>query len=294
MTRIPSVSVVIPVFNRAHCLERAVRSVMNQTLPVTEVIIIDDGSTDGSVELGKQLESTFDTVRFIGQANSGPGAARNLGVENSVGEWIAFLDSDDEWVPDKNRLSVERIVCDPDLTLVHTAVLADDGATLVNKNDRVFREDPVSMLSNFGIKTSSVMILKTLIQAVGGFSSDLRMCEDFELFWKVIVRGGRIGYCEKGLVNVYDSEDGLMASEDIIERYKKDLLAIIRVIDWMSNQEINRDYSSALGRLRRTRVREVFVGTLKSGRIRDIFETVLFCYRMSGGVLGFTKALSKY
>lgn len=95
------VSALIPAFNRRTYIGRAIDSVMRQTVPVDEILVIDDGSTDGTAEA---VESRYgNAVRVVRQANTGPGGARRHGILEAGGEWIAFLDSDDEWLPDRNN-----------------------------------------------------------------------------------------------------------------------------------------------------------------------------------------------
>jgi glycosyltransferase involved in cell wall biosynthesis len=94
------VSAVIPAFNRRDYLPRAIDSALAQTLPVDEILVVDDGSTDGTAEF---LQSRYGSrVRVVGQANCGVAGARRRGVQEARGEWVAFLDSDDEWLPDRN------------------------------------------------------------------------------------------------------------------------------------------------------------------------------------------------
>ncbi|HBJ37783.1 MAG TPA: hypothetical protein DDZ51_24110 [Planctomycetaceae bacterium] len=98
-----SISVVVPCFNRASILGRAIKSALNQSMPPDEVIVVDDGSSDKSAMVAR----TFgERVRVIQQANAGAAAARNRGIEVAVGEWIAFLDSDDLWHPEKLRMQL--------------------------------------------------------------------------------------------------------------------------------------------------------------------------------------------
>src|SRR5256885_6424615 len=100
MTHLMKVSAVIPTYNRRDYIRRAIDRVLAQTVPVDEIVVIDDGSTDGAAEL---IKSTYGSrVRVVQQANSGFCAARRRGVHEAKGEWIAFLDSDDEWTSDRN------------------------------------------------------------------------------------------------------------------------------------------------------------------------------------------------
>ena len=94
----PSISVIIPLYNKARYIERAIFSVLKQTYQDYEIIIVDDGSTDGSADIVKSIND--ERIRYVWQENSGPGAARNKGIALSLGEIIAFLDADDEWEPE--------------------------------------------------------------------------------------------------------------------------------------------------------------------------------------------------
>jgi Glycosyl transferase family 2 len=101
------ISAVIPTFNRRSHILRAIQSILAQTAPVSEVVIVDDGSTDGTAE---EIERKFgNLVRVVRQINQGVSGARHRGVLEAQGDWIAFLDSDDEWTPDRNRILQEAI-----------------------------------------------------------------------------------------------------------------------------------------------------------------------------------------
>ena len=99
MAASPQVSVVIPTYNRAHILGRAIDSVLQQTHRDLELIIVDDGSSDGTAALVRGIEDP--RVRYVHQQNRGVSAARNRGIAEARAEWLAFLDSDDEWLPQK-------------------------------------------------------------------------------------------------------------------------------------------------------------------------------------------------
>lgn len=122
------VSAVIPAFNRRAYIVRAVDSVLRQTVPVDEVIVIDDGSTDGTSEV---VASHYgDAVRLVRQPNSGPGPARRRGILEARGDWIAFLDSDDEWTPERNRemlQAAERLPADVAWIFGDLRLVTDDG-----------------------------------------------------------------------------------------------------------------------------------------------------------------------
>jgi glycosyltransferase involved in cell wall biosynthesis len=122
------VSVVIPVFNAEKYLRQAISSALDQTLPPHEIIIVDDGSTDSS----REIASSFGpAVICLSQQHQGPSAARNLATARSSGDWIAFLDADDYWLPDKLARQAAVIEADPNVELVYTGrtELLPDGTT---------------------------------------------------------------------------------------------------------------------------------------------------------------------
>ena len=117
MTIEQSVSVIIPTFNRAERLPRALLSVLEQSRPADEVIVVDDGSSDQTREL---LKAEFPAIKLIVQSNQGVSAARNRGVEASSGSWLAFLDSDDEWLPEKLEVQMQAAAANPQFYLIHS------------------------------------------------------------------------------------------------------------------------------------------------------------------------------
>ena len=113
------VSAVVPTYNRAHLVGEAIRSVLAQSLPVCEVIVVDDGSTDGTKEaVGRLSDANPGLIRYIRQENAGPGAARNRGIREASGDWVAFQDSDDLWLPEKIAWQVDFLRRNPRLEFV--------------------------------------------------------------------------------------------------------------------------------------------------------------------------------
>ena len=112
-----SVSVVIPSFNRSEVLQRALKSVYVQTRQPDEVIVVDDGSTDSTREM---LRDSFPDVEYLYQSNQGVSSARNRGIERAKGNWIAFLDSDDEWLPNKLENQQAVVSNNAEIKVCHT------------------------------------------------------------------------------------------------------------------------------------------------------------------------------
>ena len=119
----PRVSVVIPTYNRSRALVRALESVFAQTEPVLETIVVDDGSTDDTQAV---LAGFGSRVRAIRKSNGGAGAARNAGIEAARGEFVAFLDDDDAWLPEKNREQVRILDSRPEVGITSSGVLFID------------------------------------------------------------------------------------------------------------------------------------------------------------------------
>ncbi|MEN6625975.1 MAG: glycosyltransferase [Candidatus Sumerlaeia bacterium] len=179
----PLVSVVIPAYNSEAMVGRAVKSVLSQDYSPLEVIVVDDGSSDGTAAAAEALGDS--RVRVIRQTNAGPAAARNRGIRESNGEFIAFIDADDEWLPEHLRKSIEMFASSPDAGLVYS--LIDD--RLENGEREIYGErwernrlfDRVFWPSAKMV-TSGVVLRKAALEKVGLFDETLHSREDHDLF----------------------------------------------------------------------------------------------------------------
>lgn len=231
----PTVSVIVPFYNRRGVLARAVESVLAQTRPVDEIILVDDGSTDGSLDIALRYEKNNDRVTVLSQPNAGVAAARNAGLARAKGEWLAFIDSDDEWHRQKNELCLQLIASRPDVEFVHTSHQSWHGGKKIlrPRNSRQFREKKEELLSTLGIKTSTVMFHRCLMEKAGFFRTDLTVCEDYELFWKMVAAARAVGYLTEHLVNIERSSNSLTATT-VQARQKTDgLKAMTSSLRWM-------------------------------------------------------------
>ncbi len=184
------VSAIIPTYNYASYVSRAIDSALNQTHPVSEVIVVDDGSTDDTRQI---LASYGDRIRYIYQTNRGLSGARNTGIREARYPWVALLDSDDYWLPCKIERQVETVRQQPDLDLVYTAFRTFDKAGneaehTVTPADRLW---PRLRWTNL-ITPSTVMARRDLLREVGGFDESIRCCEDWEL-WVRMGQSRRFG-----------------------------------------------------------------------------------------------------
>ena len=182
----PTVSVIIPTWNRASLLARALDSVDRQTRPPEEIIVVDDGSTDDTVAL---VRSRVTPPKLISQPNRGVSAARNAGIRAAAGEWVAFLDSDDEWLPEK--LERQLAALGPETVLCHTDEIWIRRGRRVNpmqkhrkSGGRIFERS----LPLCAISPSAALVRRDLFDVVGLFDECLPACEDYDLWLRVTSR----------------------------------------------------------------------------------------------------------
>ncbi|MDC7124798.1 MAG: glycosyltransferase family A protein [Spirochaetales bacterium] len=197
----PEVSIIIPVYNREQLLKEAVYSVFGQTFKDYEIIIVNDGSTDNSLFEAEQLckePNAEGRCRVINIEHCGfPGAVRNRGVESSSGEFIAFLDSDDLWLPSKIEQQLEYMKTSKAL-ISHTREIWQRGDRIISqKKQRHERAGDIfkDALGKCIIGPSTVMIDREFYIKTGGFHEKIEIAEDYE-YWLRITASNRIGYLD--------------------------------------------------------------------------------------------------
>jgi glycosyltransferase involved in cell wall biosynthesis len=195
--RVTRVSVVIPVFNSAHLVGTALTSVFAQTFSDFEVIVVDDGSEDYD-ELNTTLAAWAERILYIRQPNGGPASARNAGIARATGELVAFLDADDEWLPEKLARQVEYFQRYPETGLLHTAVVGDTSSVpaLPAAPRQMFCE---LFHTAFFVNTLTVMVPRRALIEVGGFDERREIhVEDWDL-WLRIAAQYPMGYIREPL-----------------------------------------------------------------------------------------------
>lgn len=199
-TIIPKVSVIIPTYNRAKLLPRAIKSVLTQTFQDFELIIVDNGSTDHTKEIVNDfVEKEGSKVKYFYQGNQGSSVARNLGITKSRAEYIAFLDSDDEWLPEKleKQLALFENTAFDNLGFVGCCNIDID-----NKKEKRFcpykKGDILKELLSRKIVHSSSGILtrKRVLKATGYFDEDLQISQDIDM-WIRISRNYKFDFVKK-------------------------------------------------------------------------------------------------
>lgn len=201
------ISVVIPAFNAGSLLGEAIESVLAQSYPVSEIIIVDDGSTDNTKEVVSQyVQRTTHDVKYIYQPNKGPAAARNKGIKKAGGDYIAFLDSDDLWLPEKIEKEMAlfkgsnygMVYCDMshvvDGKIIYKSYLKERRYKYAGSGN-IYG----NLLQENFIFTPTVIVKKEVLEKVGYFDETYRICEDYKM-WLSIARNYSIGYLDEPIV----------------------------------------------------------------------------------------------
>ncbi|OGW83626.1 MAG: glycosyl transferase [Omnitrophica bacterium GWA2_52_8] len=222
------VSVIIPAWNRAGLLPRALESVLNQQGVSFEVLVVDDGSDDGTPEI---LHKDFPQVRLLSRKRKGPAAARNSGIEHSAGEWIAFLDSDDTWLPGKLAAQTAFLEAHPDIPVCQTE-------EIWIRNGR--RVNPMKKHRKYGgwifehclplciISPSAVMMHRSVFDEAGPFDESYPACEDYELWLRIAARYP-VGLIEKPYTVKYGGHAGQRSHEfPAMDRFR--IRALVKIL----------------------------------------------------------------
>ena len=214
------ISVIIPTFNRKHTLQRAIDSVLAQTFKPYEIIIVDDGSKDGTKEW---LLQNYPSVQYIHQPNNGVSSARNKGIQISQGSWIALLDSDDEWMPEKLEYQSRFIEVNRNSSFCHTNEIWIRNGVRVNqmKKHKKYGGDIFKhCLDICRISPSSSIIKKDVFEEVGAFDESLTVCEDYDLWLRVTAKFN-ILFLDEPLIKKYGGHlDQLSRVPEGIEQYR--------------------------------------------------------------------------
>jgi glycosyltransferase involved in cell wall biosynthesis len=201
---VPRVSVIVPTYNCASFIERAIESAFAQTYADYEIIVVDDGSTDGTDALLARWHGRITSLR---QANSGLSTARNTAAGKATGEFLAYLDADDVWYPTKLDHQIAFLDAHSECGMVHSEL------TVIDESDRIlFREwyresksKPASgmcimeLLENLHIQVPTVVERRAIFDRIGGFDARQRRCEDYLHWMELLLDGHAVGYIDQPL-----------------------------------------------------------------------------------------------
>ena len=239
------ISVVIPTHNRVETLPRALDSVLSQTHPAEEIIVVDDGSDDDTAWL---LEREYPQVAYRHQSNQGVSSARNLGITQARGDWIALLDSDDAWYPEKLALQVRYLKQNPNLRICHTEEVWIRNGVRVNQMRKHAKQGGYIFqrcLPMCVISPSSVLLHRSLFETYGLFDTELPACEDYDL-WLRLCAHEEVLFIEQPLIVKYGGhEDQLSRRYWGMDRFR--VQALEKLLD--QNELNNEDRRAALSTL---------------------------------------------
>jgi len=230
---LPTVSVILPTYNRANLLKQSIQSILSQTYKDFELIIVDDGSTDNTKSI---VESISDNrIKYIcSEKNQGAAEARNVGIQKSRGSLLAFQDSDDEWVKNKLETQMKRLASLNDgwgmiysdmLRILSTGKKINWPAPTVKKGEIINLDKMEYAVAFIAIQTC--LIKRECLNRVGIFNGALRALEDLELFIR-ITRHYDICHIQEQLVNYYDMGEGVSASKNNRIKARKKIMSLHR------------------------------------------------------------------
>jgi len=291
--KMPNVSVVIPTYNRERYVVRAIDSVLGQKYTDYEVIVVDDGSTDGTKD---KLRIYGDTIKYVYQHNSGVSAARNRGIQLAAGKWLAFLDSDDEWGADYLDRQMRGVHENPGVCMQTTDCLfiglngdrrryfeINRSIGEFHGEDYLYFEKPFSFVVKHGPwQIGSTIILREAINKAGMFDTNLTISEDFDLMARVALQGA-FGMINEALIRVYRRDESIAcltgwAKDNPIRARESDgeIYQKLKQIEALSNKE-----RKALNELLSANRRAIGNILIEQGRPREArkyYEEAVFIY----------------
>ena len=275
-----SISVVIPTFNRVSSLERTLNSVLAQTLPADEIIIVDDGSTDNTVSILKSRYSEVELsiIRFIEQDNHGVSAARNAGIATARHEWIALLDSDDVWHEDKLQIQIQALENAPEYLMSHSDEIWIRNGLRVNQMNKhkktggyIFQQ----CLPMCVISPSAVIIHRLIFDEIGLFDETLPACEDYDLWLRICSRYPVL-YIDEALITKHGGHDDQLSHKYWgMDRFR--IQALNKII---SEAKLNDSDRDAAIKMMQHKINIYLVGAEKHGNTEhvDDFKELLTKY----------------
>ena len=259
------VSVIIPTYNRKHTLTRAIESILTQTIKPLEIIIVDDGSDDGTREW---IKEEYPFIQYLNQNNSGVSASRNRGIFSANGNWIAFLDSDDEWIPEKLERQLSILRSDKEAVFCHTNEIWIRNGTRVNqmkKHEKYGGYIFEKCLDMCRISPSSSIIKKEVFDHIGYFDESLIVCEDYDL-WLRIAAHYKVLFLDQPLIKKYGGHvDQLSRVEGGIEKYRIQSLEKI-----LSSKSLNKSQFNSAKEILIKKLNIYANGVRKRKRVKEL------------------------
>lgn len=291
---LPRISVIIPAYNAAATIGKAIASILAQGYPAHEIIVVDDGSADAT---GETVQAYGDKVTYIRQDNAGPSAARNKGVQQASGEWIAFLDADDWYLPDRLLTHAEMIRDNPKLDfLVASFDYVNPQGQLINPSI-VGTEFGQALLSRWGKQgraliegeeigrfiadqfsdTRCLTVPKTTFIELGGFPLDLRICEDVAFMLRLCAQSRRAGVACQSLA-VYTVHDAGLIRSDRLRAQTETVRALLTLANEMPSapQAVFRAWQQLVKRAHRNLALHFSRSGKRTAALRSVWDGFRF------------------
>lgn len=210
------ISVIVPMYNSQRTIVRALNSIINQSFKdyIKEVIIVNDGSTDDSLKLVQDFcKSSTMKFTILNQSNQGVSSARNQGMNEAKGDWIALLDADDEWLPNKLEKQIEQLLNHPEIDFLGCSLVGENLKILTKRITKLYKADIKDICIKMFPQTSTAIFKKKIFDEIGGYDINQKYAEDGNYFMKicalynyyylpmelVLYDGGKPGFGSSGL-----------------------------------------------------------------------------------------------
>ena len=259
----PLVSVIIPTYNRAWIIKNAIDSVLAQDYPNLETIVIDDGSDDETPEL---LSAYKDDIRVLHQENKGVSAARNLGIQNAKGEFIALLDSDDAWDERKLSCQVRFFKEHPNAMICQTEEIWIRNGKRVNPKKKHKKQSGMIFNASLHlclVSPSAVMIRKKILDKKGLFNETFPVCEDYDL-WLRISRDTEVFLIDKPYTIKQGGHDDQLSSHHSQDKYR-----IKSMVNLIKEGVLNENQKEAVIKVLKRKCEIYANGCVKRGRLAE-------------------------
>lgn len=263
------ISVIIPTYNRKDALIRAIDSVLSQTYTDFELIIVDDGSTDDTSLMFKDNDNENGKIKYIYQENGGVSKARNTGIKFAKGDFIAFLDSDDEWLPKKLEKQVDFLKKNKNIKICHTNEIWIKNGLRINQHNKhkkyggwIYQKSLYLCL----ISPSAVIIHKSIFEDVGMFNEEFKAGEDYDL-WLRITPYYEIGFLDDFLIKKYGGHEDQLSIQWGIDTYR-----ILSLENMINNHDLNKEYYDETLSVLTTKLNILYKGFLKHGKVEEAEE----------------------
>ncbi|MCF8088706.1 MAG: glycosyltransferase [Desulfotignum sp.] len=268
----PQISVIIPSFNRAWTLAHAIDSVLAQTVAPKEIIVVDDGSIDHTPEV---LAAYGNRLRILNQPNQGVSSARNLGIGHSTGEFVALLDSDDQWKPEKLACQADFFKAHPEAMICQTEEIWIRNGVRVNPRKK--HKKPSGLIFEPSlhlclVSPSAVMIRKTLFERKGMFRQDFPVCEDYD-FWLRVSTDTPIHLIDAALTVKFGGH-----ADQLSMRHSQDRFRIEAILNLVRSGSLSDDQKKAAKSVLKEKCRIYGNGCAKRGK-KEEARTYLALYR---------------